>query len=124
MITVTEFAFTSRAITDVVRARAFYEGFLGLQATMALEFENGHWWIEYELPGGTLAISNAWIPSGHGVSTIIAFEVPDLDKALAEVHADRVPITFGPLDTPVCRMFGISDPDGNGVTLHQRKATD
>jgi predicted enzyme related to lactoylglutathione lyase len=120
MINVTELAFTGRAVTDVARARAFYEGTLGLEPTMEVELENNIWWIEYEMEGGTLAISNAWAPKGHG-STLVAFEVSNLDEAILQLHKLNIPIVWGPLDTPVCRMVGVTDPDGNGITLHHRK---
>ena len=120
MINVTEIAFTGYPITDVPRARAFYEGVLGLKPAMADEFTKGQWWIEYEIGTGTLALSNAWPPSGQSGPNI-ALEVTDLDGALNFVKAKNVPVSYGPIDSPVCRFFGVKDPDGNDVTLHQRK---
>ena len=123
MITVTEIAFTGYPITDVPRARKFYEQFLGLKAAMAQEFTAGQWWIEYEIGSGTLALSNAWAPSGKSGPNI-AFEVADLDQALRFAKAQNVPVSYGPIDSPVCRFFGVKDPDGNDLTLHQRKVTE
>jgi predicted enzyme related to lactoylglutathione lyase len=120
MIQVTEIAFTGYPVTDVPRARRFYEGVLGLEAAMANEFKQGQWWIEYEIGAGTLALSNAWPPSGKSGPNI-ALEVTNLDGALEFVKAQNVPVSYGPMDSPVCRFFGIKDPDGNDVTLHQRK---
>lgn len=120
MIKVTEIAFTGYPITDVPRARKFYEGVLGLKPSMAQEFTPGQWWIEYEIGPGTLALSNAWPPSGQSGPNI-ALEVEDLDGALEFARSQNVPVSYGPMDSPVCRFFGVKDPDGNDVTLHQRK---
>ena len=44
----------------------------------------GKQWIEYELGNMTLAISNAWEPSGASGPSV-AFEVPDLDEAVSQL---------------------------------------
>ena len=117
---ISEIAFSCYPVTDVARARAFYEGVLGLKATMDHATPQGHW-VEYDIGGGTLSIGSApgWLPSKDGGS--VALEVDDFDGALAEVRAAGVPVTFGPLETPVCHMVFISDPDGNSLCLHKRK---
>jgi predicted enzyme related to lactoylglutathione lyase len=120
MLQITEIAFTGYPVTDVARARRFYESVLGLAASLAHEIEPGMWWVEYEIGGHSLAITNAWAPSGQGGPTV-ALEVSDLDAALTVLRGAGVAITYGPLETPVCRLFGVADPDGNGITFHQRK---
>ena len=119
-IQVTDIAFTGYAVTDLARSRGFYEGLLGLKPTTVLSFENNEGWIEYEFPGGTLAVSNSWPPAPSS-STSVTLEVANLDGALEDLKAASVPVTFGPFETPVCRMAGILDPDRNSITLHQRK---
>ena len=49
-------AFTMYPVTDMVRARRFYEDTLGLRLTRreASEFE----WVEYDLDGGTFALTD------------------------------------------------------------------
>ena len=121
MIRVTEIAFTGYPVTDVTRARHFYEEVLGLKSTMAHEIQPGVWWVEYEIAGAALAITNAWAPTGNSGPTI-ALEVADLDEALAHLKANNVTVTYGPMDSPVCRFFGVKDPDGNDVAIHQRRA--
>ena len=50
-------AFTYYPVTDVARARKFYEETLGLKSGSA--GNQGGWWAEYDLPGGgCLAITN------------------------------------------------------------------
>ena len=120
MIRVTEVAFVGYPVTDVVRARAFYQEILGLKASYEHEFAPGQWWIEYEIGGVALAVSNAWQPSGK-CGPNIALEVDDLDSALATAREKNIPISYGPMESPKCRFVGIKDPDGNEITLHQHK---
>ena len=117
---ITELAFTGTPVTDMKRARAFYEGALGLKATME---SAGGLWVEYEVGGGTLGIgsySEAWKPSPDG--TCVAFEVDNLDAEVARLKAKGVPVPVDVMDTPVCRFAIVCDPDGNKLMLHQRKA--
>ena len=48
MLNVTEIAFCCYAVTDVPRARAFYEGVLGLKPAQVIDLPNGQW-VEYEV---------------------------------------------------------------------------
>jgi predicted enzyme related to lactoylglutathione lyase len=118
---VTEIAFSSYPVTDVARARAFYEGILGLKATMDQNMgDKGHW-IEYEIGAGTLGIGryDGWKPTGDGC--VVGLEVDDFDKAIAAIKAANAPIKMGPLETPICHMAMVSDPDGNTLIIHKRK---
>jgi catechol 2,3-dioxygenase-like lactoylglutathione lyase family enzyme len=117
---INEIAFSCYAVTDMTRARAFYEGILGLKATMDHELEDGHW-VEYDIGAGTLAIGVAqgMSPSMDGCS--VALEVEDFDKAVAELQAAKVEFNFGPIETSVCHMAFVRDPDGNSVGIHKRK---
>ena len=60
----TNIAFTGIPVTDIKRARAFYEGVLGLKVSG--EFGEGVW-IEYEIGDDTLAITvrGGALISGH-----------------------------------------------------------
>jgi predicted enzyme related to lactoylglutathione lyase len=117
---ITEIAFSCYPVTDVARARAFYEGVLGLTPAMNHETPNGHW-IEYEIGSGTLSLGSApgWNPSPEGCS--VALEVENFDQAIAELRAAETPFHFGPIETPVCHMAFVKDPDGNAICIHQRK---
>ena len=44
-------AFTYYPVTDVARARKFYEETLGLKSGSAGN-QGDNWWVEYDLPGG------------------------------------------------------------------------
>ena len=121
MIKVTEIAFTCYPVIDMARARAFYEGIIGLVPTMVHESE-GNAWTEYEIGGGAFSIGKApgWKPSADGAS--VAFEMEDFDSAIATLKKRGVPFKMEPFPTPVCRMAFVLDPEGNTVCIHQRHA--
>jgi predicted enzyme related to lactoylglutathione lyase len=117
---INEIAFSCYPVSDMTRARAFYEGILGLTATMDHKLENGHW-VEYDIGAGTLAIGVApgMVPSRDGCS--VSLEVDDFDGAIAELKQAGVEFQMDPLETSVCHMAFVRDPDGNAVGIHKRK---
>ena len=113
-------AFVFHPVTDIARARKFYGQFLGLKAGMEVEFGPGQWWIEYDIAGQALALSNA-MPDARPASSL-TLEVADLDASLKAAKAENITIAFEVMEFPPCRMFAVKDPDGNQIGLHQRKA--
>jgi predicted enzyme related to lactoylglutathione lyase len=109
-IPIKEIAFVFHPVTDIARARKFYEDLLGLKTSVQVEFGPGQWWIEYDIAGQALAISNA-MPDGK----------PQASLSLKTVKAANVTLAFDVMEFPPCRMFAIKDPDGNQIGLHQRK---
>ena len=120
-IQVKEIAFVFHPVADIARARDFYEKLLGLKIGLQLEFEPGAWWIEYDIAGVALAISNVE-PVSRGAGAGLALEVASLDETLAAIRAAKIPVTLGPQNLPPCRLFRVSSPDGHSITFHQRKA--
>lgn len=119
-ITVKELAFVFHPVTDVARARKFYEQVLGLTIGLQIEFQPGQWWVEYDIAGQALAISNVPPPNSKPQSSVY-LEVADLDVAVASARAGGATIVHEIMDFPPCRMSVIADPDGNQIGLHQRK---
>lgn len=121
MIRVTEIAFSCYAVTDMARARAFYEGVLGLKPDAVMDSPNGQW-VEYEIGAGALSIGNApgWKPSPDGCS--VALEVEDFDDAITQLRQAGVSFRMEPFPTPVCRMAMVFDPDGNTICIHKRNS--
>ena len=116
---ITEIAFTGTPVTDIKRAREFYEGVLGLKPAME---SAGGMWIEYEIGNGILGIGcygDAWKPSPDG--TCVAFEVDNLDAEIARLKSLGVKFSMDVMPTPVCNFAIILDPDGNRVMIHKRK---
>jgi predicted enzyme related to lactoylglutathione lyase len=116
---ITEIAFTGTPVTDIKRAREFYEGVLGLKPAME---SAGGMWVEYEIGGATLGLGcygEAWKPAQQG--TCVAFEVDDLDAEVSRLKARGVRFSMEIMDAPVCRFAIACDPDGNKVMFHKRK---
>ena len=122
MIKVNEIAFAAYPVTDKQRARDFYEGLLGLKATMDSVSPEGYW-IEYDIGTGTLAISNFWKPAAApAMGPTAALEVESFDDTVALLKTKDVPFVDGPHESSVCFMAMVTDPDGNSLFIHQRKS--
>ncbi len=121
MLKIIEIAFSCYPVTDMARARKFYEGVLGLKPTMVFGEPGGMQWTEYDIGPGTLSLGCGapdWKPLADGCS--VALEVEDFDAAIAHLRANKVKFRMEPFPTPVCRMAMISDPDGNTICIHKR----
>lgn len=111
-------AFFVYPVTDMARARAFYEGVLGLKLAHDVE---GHW-LEYSIQDVTLAITD-WLEGSQPCHTgpCMALEVAHAESTFQFMRDNGVTILKALFDTPVCRMGMIADPDGNGILIHQAK---
>ena len=123
MIRITEIAFSCYPVTDMARARKFYEEVLGLKPTFAAGEPGGMQFTEYDIASGTLALGAGapdWKPRADGCS--VGLEVDDFDAAIAHLRSSGVKFKMDPFPTPVCRMAFILDPDGNAICIHKRNA--
>ena len=120
MIRYKEIGFVAYPVTDIPRARKFYEGTLGLKPNAPLKSETQQW-IEYDIGPNTLGIgcSDQWKPSKDGPS--VALEVEDFGAAVEALKKHHIEFIIGPMETPVCHMATFRDPDGNKLTIHRRK---
>jgi catechol 2,3-dioxygenase-like lactoylglutathione lyase family enzyme len=103
---------------DAERSRSFYVDKLGLRPDDSARFEVwagetcfGIW--EPEKFGMPFAPQN----NGHP-----ALHVDDVADARAKLEADGVSFLGDTLDTGVCHMAFLKDPDGNDLMLHSRYA--
>ena len=112
-------AFTYYPVTDVARARKFYEETLGLKPG----------W--FRQPGRQLVgvagrrlfgLTNFTKekPSDSAGGTI-AFEVEDLDRLMTDLKDKGVTFKSDVIHSPVCRMAVCLDSEGNFILLHQLK---
>lgn len=118
MPTINGIAFYAYPVENLAEARAFYEKTLGLKVTHDYQEK----WIEYDIGAGTFAITTMMserVPGAAG--GLIAFEVDDLTAWVAKLKAEQVSLVVDPFETPVSWLAVIADPDGNEITLHQRK---
>ncbi|HZR15777.1 MAG TPA: VOC family protein [Verrucomicrobiae bacterium] len=118
-----EIAFTGYAVTDMSRAKAFYEGVLGLTKSRGFGEKPGEdQWVEYDIGPGCLALmcgGKDWPPSPYG--TAAALEVDDFQGYVDKLRAAKVKFVFEPMESPVCWMATVADPDGNRLMIHKRK---
>ena len=106
-------------MTDISRARKFYEEVLGL---VVADEMMGDKWIEYAVGDNTLAIANVgeqWTPSDQGTGA--ALEVEDFDEAINHLKDQKVRFAAEPFETPCCHMAVVQDPDGNKLIIHKLK---
>ena len=111
--------FVGIPVSDIPRAREFYEGILGLK--VAEEMMSGKW-IEYAVGEDTLAIANVgdeWTPSDQGTGA--ALEVENFDEAIKRLKDRHVRFAAEPFETPCCHMAVVQDPDGNKLMIHKLK---
>jgi predicted enzyme related to lactoylglutathione lyase len=112
-------AFVGIPVTDVRRARNFYEQVLRLPVSEEMMSEK---WIEYTVGDHTLAIANVgehWKPSHQGTSA--ALEVENFDQTINQLRNQGVPFAADPFETPCCHMAVVQDPDGNKLIIHKLK---
>lgn len=108
--------FVSVPTRDSVRAVAWYRDVLRLPES---EFSEG----EIETPNLTLSF---WLPEEQGEPFApnengIALRVADVAGAVDEVRTAGGEV-MGIVDSGVCEMGFVKDPDGNVLILHRRYA--
>jgi predicted enzyme related to lactoylglutathione lyase len=114
---ITSIAFTVYPVSNMERARGFYEHVLGLQVSQNYKDQ----WVEYEVGGSTFAITTTDMGHSPGAKgAVVAFEVSDLEAFIHKMKERAVCFVREAFDTPVCRMAVIEDQDGNHVTIHKR----
>ena len=119
---INKLAFVGIPVTDIKRAREFYEGVLGL--AIAEEMMDGNW-IEYAVGDNIVAIANVgaqWMPSEQGTSA--ALEVENFEQTVNELRRRGVRFAAEPFETPCCHMAVVQDPDGNKLIIHKLKSED
>ena len=113
--------FVCYPVTDRQRALDFYTGFFGLKIDEGYVAPDG-FWSEADVDAGTLAICSFWKPSAApSTGPAAAFELENFPDAVTALKAAGVPFAMEPLETPVCHLAVITDPDGNSLFIHKRK---
>ena len=92
---INKIAFVGIPVTDVRRARKFYEEVLGLAVSDEMM---GAKWIEYTVGDNTLAIADVgeqWKPSDQGTGA--ALEVENFDEAIKQLRTRTFHLLLRPL---------------------------
>ena len=117
-----EIAFSVYAVTDMKKARAFYEGILGLKVGAEFDGSKNPNWVEYNIGKSALAIGSSpdWKPSEHGAS--VALETDKFDEMIKKLKKHKVVFQVEPQDYPTCSMAVVNDPDKNKIIIHKKKS--
>lgn len=106
---------------DSKKLRSWYAKTFGLKRGE----EWNEFWSEFATKPVCLCINGPnrtkkarWDWSG---SAAIALAVADIHEAARACRRKRIKILVGPVETSVCWMLFIEDPEGNRLVLHQRK---
>jgi predicted enzyme related to lactoylglutathione lyase len=112
-------AFIGYPTTDMKKARAFYEGILGLAPSEEFPVTDESEFVEYNIGSSTLSLGkmDGWKPSKDG--PCIAFEVEQIDEAIQKLKDNNVEFFMEKTDFPNCSMAIVRDPDGNQVVIHK-----
>lgn len=105
-------------VTDMLRAREFYHGVLGLTETANWDDQ----FVEYDVGGGTLAISGFMQNAQPAQAGCAALETDDFDGVVAYLKGQGVRFVMEPADTGVCHFARFLDSEGNHLALHRKHA--
>ncbi|MNY30489.1 Glyoxalase-like domain protein [compost metagenome] len=113
--------FVGMPVQDMERARAFYEGMLGLKPGDIASAA----WIEYDLPDDTaLALCDVRV-MGLEFQPIqaggMALRTPDLEAVFARLKQAGHAVAEDVIETSVCHMAMVKDSEGNAFLLHRHK---
>ncbi len=106
------------ATPDVEKAKAFYEGVLGLKLLMDLG------WIRTYGSGSKMTIQVSVLSEGGSGTSVpdISIEVDNIDEALARSQKAGLPIEYGPTSEPWgVRRFYVRDPFGKLINILQHE---
>ena len=115
-------------VTDMSHSVPFYRDVLGLSYTGGHGWSPGDdkptdmAWIEFDVPPTTLALYQAADDAPVTPDGTLVVAVPDVEAALNELTSQGVKSLWEePIESPVCHLAIVFDPDGNKVGLHCRK---
>jgi len=102
---------------------ALLAGFAGLDEAFA---QSAYTPTGFEVRAGQVTLG-VWEPERMGLPfepnhNGISLRVPDVAEARATLERDGVQFTGETIDTGVCHMAFLHDPDGNTIMLHRRYA--
>lgn len=114
-------AFTAYPSNDVAGTRAWYEEMLGLRFAGPYMEDGIEKYNEAHLGEGCFSLmASEWVGRQPGSAAGVAFEVDDIVQAVRSLRERGVAVAEIE-DLPTCKAASLSDPEGNKLTLHQKK---
>jgi catechol 2,3-dioxygenase-like lactoylglutathione lyase family enzyme len=116
-----DIAFVAYPSDNVAVTREWYERTLGLAFAGPYIEDGVEKYNEAHLATGCFSLmASEWVGRPPGAGAGAVFEVDDLDTAIRELRDEGVTID-DVFDGPVCKQASFADPEGNKVTLHERR---
>ncbi len=126
MQTVNKLMMLAIYVSDMPRAKAFYEDKLGLKVATDYRQDDDHWWVSVVLPEGGVSLT---LTTFHGNARpgdmTLWFATSDLGAAHKALEDKGVKVSaigddlHGPGSG--VKWFNFKDPDGNLIHLEQAK---
>jgi catechol 2,3-dioxygenase-like lactoylglutathione lyase family enzyme len=111
-------------VSSQAKSKSFYQN-VGFRMIVESPMGNGQTWVQLGLPDQTTSISLMETAPGveraasDGTLQGIVLETEDIEKEIQELK--KKGIEAGKIDnTPWGKFSFFKDPDGNGLTLHQK----
>ncbi len=124
MQTVSKLMMLAIPVSDMPKAKAFYEGKLGLKTTADYRQDDDHWWVSVALPEGGVTMTLTTFHANAAPGTLTLWlATPDLSAAHKELSGKGVKVSdigddlHGPGSG--VKWFNFKDPDGNLIHLEQ-----
>jgi len=108
-------------VTDQAKAKEFYIN-LGFELMVEAPFEEGKQWVQLAFPDSEVSITLVtWFKNmPPGCIDGFVIQTDDINAEIAALAAKG--IIAGQVDTTPWGLFAaLKDPDGNRISLHQRR---
>jgi predicted enzyme related to lactoylglutathione lyase len=122
--TVDKLMMFSLAVSDMPKAKAFYEDKLGLNIASDYRQDDDHWWVSLTLPEASASITLTTAHENMKPGTMkLYFATSDVAGVHKELNAKGAKVNgvkddlFGPGSG--VKWFNLEDPEGNQVFLVQ-----
>ncbi len=108
--------FVAYPVSDLKKSIEFYSDVIGLKLDHI--FQDAY--AEFDVGGAAFAIGVHPSFTPGQTKGAVAFNVEDIAAAVAELKSKGVEPASPVIDTPICRMVFVPDPDGNTFLLHEK----
>jgi len=124
---VNRFMMFSLAVSDMPKAKEFYEGKLGLKVAKDYRKDDNNWWVSLSLPEGDVSITLTTFHENMKPGTMkVYFATSDVTAARKELSEKGEKVNevkddlFGPGSG--VKWFSLSDPDANQLLIFEAKS--